>query len=131
MMQHRVGEAQIALGVLEVDRIDLVRHGRGSHFAGDCSLFEITERNIAPNVSIEIDQDGVETSEGVKQLGDIIMWFDLRGIGVPTEPETGNKALSVALPVNIWVRAEMRVVVAHRTIDFAEDFHFFDLRELA
>jgi hypothetical protein len=26
--QQRVGQAEVALGVLEVDRVDLVRHGR-------------------------------------------------------------------------------------------------------
>ena len=32
--QQRVGEAEIAFGVLEIDRIDLVRHGRRADLAG-------------------------------------------------------------------------------------------------
>jgi len=33
MPQQRAGDSEIALGILEVDWIDLVRHGRGADFA--------------------------------------------------------------------------------------------------
>ena len=33
--QQGIGQSEIALGIFEVDRIDLVRHGRGADFAGD------------------------------------------------------------------------------------------------
>ena len=35
MAQQRVGDAEIAFGVLEIDRVHLVRHRRGADLAGD------------------------------------------------------------------------------------------------
>src|SRR5690606_929102 len=58
MFEHRVGDAEVALGVLEVDRIDLVRHGRRAHLASHRALLEIAERNVAPDIAVQIDQNG-------------------------------------------------------------------------
>ena len=41
--QQRIGDAEIAFGILEIDRIDLVRHGRGADFTGDGALAQIAE----------------------------------------------------------------------------------------
>ena len=43
MAQHAVGEAQVALGVLEVDRVDLVRHGGRADLAGLQLLLEVAQ----------------------------------------------------------------------------------------
>src|SRR3546814_11399853 len=40
VFEQRVGDAEVALGVLEVDRIDLVRHGRAADLAGLDRLLE-------------------------------------------------------------------------------------------
>ncbi len=52
---------------------------------GDGLLFEVVERDIAPHVAIEVDQNGVEARDAVKQLSDIVMRLDLRGVRVPLE----------------------------------------------
>ena len=56
-LQHGVGQAEVAFGILEVDRIDLVRHGRRADFAGLELLLEEAERDVAPDVAVEVDQD--------------------------------------------------------------------------
>jgi hypothetical protein len=87
MPQDGVRDPEVAFGVLEVDRVDLVRHGRGADLARDGALLEIAERDVAPEVAREVDQDGVEAREGVEQLRHVIMGLDLGGVGVPGQPE--------------------------------------------
>src|SRR6266446_6577239 len=58
MPKQRVRDPEVALGVLEIDRIDLVRHGRGADFPRFRLLFEITQRDVAPQVAVEIEQHG-------------------------------------------------------------------------
>src|SRR5256885_8131603 len=49
--QQRIGDADIALGVLEVDRINLVRHGGGADLARFHLLREVAERDVTPDVA--------------------------------------------------------------------------------
>src|SRR5690606_19745228 len=82
VVHHRVGQPQVAFGVLEIDRIDLVRHGGGTHFAFNGSLFEVTERDVTPDVAVEVQQDGVEAHQSVEVFGDPVVRFDLCGKGI-------------------------------------------------
>ena len=47
--QQRIGDAEVAFGILEIDRVDLVRHRRGADFAGYGALAQIAERDVAPD----------------------------------------------------------------------------------
>ena len=49
--EQRIGEAEVAFGVLEVDRVDLVRHRRRADFAGLQRLLEVAQRDVAPDVA--------------------------------------------------------------------------------
>ena len=57
--QQRVGDAEVAFGIFEVDRIHLVRHGGGADFAGDGALAQIAERDVAPQVAAQVDEHDV------------------------------------------------------------------------
>ena len=123
MPQQRIGHADIALGIFEVNRIDLVRHGRGSNLAGLESLPEKTQRDIAPDVAIQIQHHGVGAGQGIEHLGQRIMRFDLNGVGVELQPECLDKALGERLPVECRIGHQMGVVVAHSAVDLAQQFH--------
>ena len=41
--------------------------------------------NIAPHIPIKIDEYGVEARYGIKQLGHVIVRFDLCRIGIPAQ----------------------------------------------
>ena len=69
VLEDRVGQAQIALGIFEIDGIDLVGHGRGADFAGLHLLLGRSPGNVAPDVPVQIDGDAVGPGEGVEQLG--------------------------------------------------------------
>src|SRR6185295_4905376 len=57
--QQRIGDADVALGILEVDRIHLVRHGGGADLARLGPLAEVAERDVAPQVAVEVEQHAV------------------------------------------------------------------------
>ena len=92
------------------------------------SLAEIAERDIAPQVAVEIDQDRVDARERIEQLGQTVMRLDLRRVRIEFETERPRRAAPTALPVDIGIGDAMRVVVAHRAIDLALDRHVGERR---
>jgi glutathione S-transferase len=76
-----------------------VRHGRRADFAGLDLLLEEAERDVAPDVAIEVDQDAVGAGEGVEQLGQRVVRLDLDGVGVEGQAERLDEALGEAFPV--------------------------------
>ena len=49
--EQGIGQAEIAFGIFEIDRVDLVRHRRRADFVLGDRLLEVTQRNIAPDVA--------------------------------------------------------------------------------
>ncbi|RMS74783.1 Glutathione s-transferase protein [Pseudomonas savastanoi] len=132
MLEQRVGDAQIAFGVFEVDRVDLVWHGRRADFASNGALLEVAQGYIAPDIAVEVDQDSVETRNRIKQLGDVVMRFDLRGVRVEAQPQlVFDERACVGFPVDIGIGGEVGIVVADRTVDLAQQGHCGDLVDLA
>src|SRR6478735_6375845 len=85
-MQQRVGQPQIAFGILEVDGVYLVRHGRRTDLTGDRALAQVSERDITPGIAREIDEDGVDAGERIAVLADPVVRLDLGGELVPRQP---------------------------------------------
>ena len=81
--EHGVGEAEVAFGVFKVDRIDLVRHGRGTDFAGDRFLLEIAQRDIAHRSRQRSIRMVLKRLDGIEQFGHVIVRLDLDGVGIP------------------------------------------------
>ena len=57
MVHVGVGESDISLAVLEVNRVHFVGHGRRPHLARDRLLFEKPEGNIRPDVPVEVQKN--------------------------------------------------------------------------
>src|SRR5439155_9824924 len=119
MAQERVGKTEISLRILEVDRVDLVRHGRRSDLALADLLPKISERNIPPDVAVEVDDDRVHARKSVEQRRNAIVRLDLRSERVELEPELSDHALRQRLPVHARIGGQMRVVVADRAVDLS------------
>src|SRR5690606_20663455 len=128
--QHRVGQAEVAFGVFKVNRVDLVRHGGRAHFTGNGALLKVAVGNISPDITVKIDQDGVVTGEGIEQLGDVIVRFNLGGVGVEGQAQRGDEFLRVGSPVDGRIGRDVGVVVTHGAVDFAQYFHRADLFDL-
>src|SRR5690554_2161643 len=125
-----VGDAQVAFGVFEVDGVHLVGHGRGANFAGHRLLLEVTQRDVAPDVPVQVDQDGVEAGNGIIQLGDVVVGLDLGSVRVPVQAQALDEFFGVGGPVYIRIGRQVGVVVAHGAVDLAHDFHFTNLHQL-
>src|SRR3546814_7073617 len=48
---------------------------RSADFAGTHRLAEVAQRNIAPDVTTQIDQHGVDAALGIAQFGDAVVRF--------------------------------------------------------
>ena len=120
--QHRVGEAKVAFCILEVDRIDLVRHGRAADLAFLELLLEVAERHVHPDVAAGVEQHRVGAGDGVVQLGHRIVRLDLDGVGIERQAERLDELPGERLPVEIRIGGAMRVVVAHRAVELGQQF---------
>ncbi len=119
--QHRVREAGVALGVLERDRVHLVRHRRGADFAGDDILREVAEGDVAPGVAAQVDQHGVRARDGIAVFRDPVVRLDLRRVLVRHEAEPGDERARLRAPVHRGERRKVGVEVADRPVELAED----------
>ena len=95
MLEHGVSQPRLP-SEFSVDRIDLVRHGRRADFAGLDLLLEETERDVAPDVAVEIHQNAVRPGEGVEQFGQRVVRLDLDGVGVEGQAERFDETLGEA-----------------------------------
>ena len=57
----------------------------GRHFTGYRFLLKITQRDLAPDVPVEIDEDFVESRNGIEELRHVVMGFNLGGVRIPAE----------------------------------------------
>src|SRR5208337_2701996 len=73
VIEQRARDSKVALAVLEVDWIDLVRHHRRAGLSRDGFLREVTDRDVAPHVAAEAEQDRVDAHHDAEQLGDKIV----------------------------------------------------------
>src|SRR5690606_36342641 len=118
--QQRVRDAQVAFGVLELDRIDLVRHRRGADLARDDARPEVAETDVTPDVPAQVDQHGVEARERLTVLRDPVVRLDLGRVSGRLEPERGHEPFADAEPVRVRIGGDVRVEVADRTVELAE-----------
>ena len=79
VFEYGVRHAEVAFGVLEVDRVYLVRHRRRADFARFDLLFEVFHRNVRPHIAAQVDQDRIDPLEVVEDRGDVVVVLDLRG----------------------------------------------------
>ena len=83
----------------------------------------MVQRDVAPHIAIEVDQDGVEAGDAVEQLGNIVMRLNLRGVRVPLDAQRGNKLFTELVPVHFRIRRDVGVIVTHRAVDFTQNLH--------
>jgi len=128
--EQGIGDPEVALGIFEIDRVHLVRHGAGTHFAGAHRLSEVTQRDIAPDIAAQIDQHGIGATLRIAQFGNAVVRFDLGGVRVPVQAQRLDETLCKGVPVHFGIRHHMGVVIADRAVDLARDGDLAHLRQL-
>ena len=140
MAQHGIGQAQVALGVLEVDGIDLVRHGGRADLARLGLLLEVADADVAPHVARQVDQDGVGSGHRVEQLGHVVVRLDLDAVGLEGEAQARlgrvrsglagggrlDHAAAEGFPVEVGPGAQVCVVVAHGAVHLGQQLDLGD-----
>src|SRR5262245_25381677 len=127
-MQQRVRDSEIAFGVLEVDRVHLVRHRRGAYLAGDRALAQVAEGDVTPRVAREGDENRVDAGERVAVFAYPVVRLDLRGIFVPGDALRLDECRADLPPVERRQRGDVRVEIADRAVPLAEDLDAFEAR---
>ena len=108
-----VCHTKVALRVLEVDRIHLMRHCRRTHFASLDFLLEIFHRHIHPEVSVEVDDDGVDALHGIEDGTHVVVVADLGGPLFAFQTEfLAHELIAKRLPVILGISNVVGVVVA-------------------
>ena len=79
----------------------------------------------------KIDQHRVRAPGRVGDLGNAVVRLDLGRVGIEGQPEAFDEALRERRPVDVGIGDHMRVVVADRAIDLAEQLDVGDLPALA
>ena len=87
--------------------------------------------DITPDVTVKVDQNGVEARNAIKQFGNVVVRFDLGGVRVPLNTQRGDELFAELMPVNFRVSGDVGVIVTDRAVDFAEDLHLVKLAVLA
>src|SRR5271156_750380 len=131
MVEQRARDSQVALAVLEIDRIDLVRHHRRAGLARNRFLREVSDRDVAPHIAAEAEQNSVDAHQDCEQLGNKIVALDLSGQRIPGQAEALDKVLRVRNPIDLGMRKMMRVEIADSAVELAQEFLVAKLRELA
>ena len=54
----------------------------------------MAQADVTPDVTVEVDEDGIEAGNGVKQFGDVVVRLDLGGIGVPGQAQAGDDVIT-------------------------------------
>ena len=128
MPQQGVGQAQIALGVFEINWVDLVRHGAGANFAVTQFLLEVAQRNITPDVARPVDQDGIGAGYRVKQLGHVVVRLNLDAVGLELQAQPDglgrlHHAPAEAFPIKVGPGRQVGVVIADSAIHLCQQTH--------
>ena len=132
VLEQRIGQAQIAFGVFEVNGVDLVGHGRRTNLTGLELLLEVAQRHIAPDVTREVDQNGVGTGHGVKELGHVVVRLDLDRVGLEGQAQALglgrlDHVLGERFPVELRPGRQVGVVVAHSAVHLAQNLDVGDV----
>mmetsp|Transcript_36327 Transcript_36327/g.71489 ORF Transcript_36327/g.71489 Transcript_36327/m.71489 type:complete len:354 (-) Transcript_36327:175-1236(-) len=122
--QEGVGHASVAFGVFEVDGVHLMRHCGTSNLSLDRSQLQEVPGNVEPHVDIEIDQDREESGEGVTDLCDVVVLFDLRAVGLVHESQPAlHKLGRQGGPVDLGVGSQVSVEVSHSAVELSHELY--------
>lgn len=89
-VEQRTADLEVGFGVLETNRVDLVRHGGGTSGTLDWHLGEHAAGDVHPHVHAQVVHDAVGVGDGGVQLGLPVVAFDLRGQRVPGQGPCGS-----------------------------------------
>ncbi len=70
-----------------------MRHGGVTILTSNGFLFEVVKGDITPDVTVKVDQNGVEARNAIKQFGNVVVRFNLGSVRVPLNTQRGDELL--------------------------------------
>ncbi len=120
MLEQGVGHAEVALGIFKVDGIDLVGHRRGAYLACLDALLEVIHRYIAPEVAVEVHDNGVKPLESIEHGCELVVVRYLGGVFLALKAEFLRKErFTESTPVDLREGGTVCVEVACRAAELA------------
>ena len=130
-LKNGIGNTQVTLTVLEVDRIYLMGHSAGTYLTCLDFLLEVLHGDIHPEVTIQIDDDGVDTTNGIKDGTQIVVIANLSSILFTLQAQLfTDELVAECLPVELWISYVVGIVVASSTTKLGSDLAGFQRIEL-
>jgi hypothetical protein len=118
--EQAAGDLEVRLGVLEPDRVDLVRHRRRAGRARDRDLREEAHRDVGPDVGREVVQDAARVPHAVVQLDLPVVRLDLGREHVEVDAEAFDELARQLGPVDVGRGGQMRRPGAGRAGELRE-----------
>src|SRR5688572_9590923 len=112
MGEESICEAEIPFGIVKINRVDLLRHRRRTHFAFDDRLFQISITDVAPDVLRKVNEDGIGQAHRIKITNPIIVGKDLSREQIRLKTKTRDKALAEGQPVHLRKSSAQGIEVA-------------------
>ena len=130
-LQDGIGDAEITLRILIVDRIDLMRHGTGTHLAGLDFLLEILHGDIHPEIAVEVDDNGIDTTDGIEDGTHLVVVANLRGVLLTLQPQLlADEAVAEGLPIDCRIGHAMGIEITGGTAELGRHGNLFQRFQL-
>ena len=132
VLKDGVGQTQVALGILEIDGIDLVGHGGRTYLAGFDFLLEILHGDIGPDVAAEIDENDVNALAVVEIGSHVVVVLNLSGVLLTLQTQMlGNKIVAKSAPINHGIGSQMGVEIASGTAELGTKRNLAEILHLS
>src|SRR5690606_36185701 len=102
--EQGAGDAEVALGVLEVDRVYLVRHGRGADLGVPDAQPEVAQGDVVPHVPAQVEEHGRAAGRRVQVLRHPVVRLDQRRERVGGEAQRLYEPAAQVRPVDPGTR---------------------------
>ncbi len=80
VFEDGIGQTEVAFGILEIDGVHLVGHGRRPHLACLDLLFEILHGDVGPHIATEINEDNIDAFAVVEIGRHVVVVLNLGGV---------------------------------------------------
>ena len=96
-----------------------MRHRRRPNLASDNPLFEVVHGDVGPDIAVQIDEHGVNATQGIAPRGQVIVGFNLRGHRRARQPQdVFHKYPSEGQPINVRIGHMMGIELPRSTSKF-------------
>src|SRR5215216_5729211 len=78
MGKECIGKSKIPFCIFKINRVDFLRHGRGTDLPFDSGLLKIAITDVSPDILRKINQYGIGQTDEVKILNPVVVRQNLR-----------------------------------------------------